>query len=73
MAQMSFAESRGETVPVQLPNGAIVKVEVEGIDEIISAREIAESEAALQNHWAGRDSGMTSEALKQKLFGSSAG
>jgi hypothetical protein len=25
---MSFAESRSETVPVQLPNGAIVKVEV---------------------------------------------
>lgn len=25
---MSFAESRGDTVPVQLPNGAVVKVEV---------------------------------------------
>lgn len=25
---MTFAESRGDTVPVQLPNGAIVKVEV---------------------------------------------
>jgi hypothetical protein len=25
---MTFAESRSETVPVQLPNGAIVKVEV---------------------------------------------
>lgn len=25
---MSFTESRGDTVPVQLPNGAIVKVEV---------------------------------------------
>jgi len=70
---MSFAESRSETVPVQLPKGAIVKVEVEGIDEIISAREIAESEAALQDYWAGRDSGTTSEALKQKPFGSSAG
>jgi hypothetical protein len=25
---MSFAESRSDTVPVQLPNGAIVKVEI---------------------------------------------
>ena len=25
---MTFAESRSETVPVQLPNGEIVKVEV---------------------------------------------
>jgi hypothetical protein len=25
---MTFAESRGDTVPVQLPNGAIVKFEV---------------------------------------------
>ncbi len=25
---MSFAESRSDTVPVQLPNGAIIKVEV---------------------------------------------
>jgi len=25
---MTFAESRSETVPVQLPNGAIIKVEV---------------------------------------------
>jgi hypothetical protein len=25
---MTFAESRSETVPVQLPNGAIVKFEV---------------------------------------------
>jgi len=25
---MTFTESRGDTVPVQLPNGAIVKVEV---------------------------------------------
>ena len=72
MAQMSFAESRGEPVPVQLPHGAIVKVEVEGVEEIISAREIAESEAALQDYWAGRDRGMNSAALKQKLFGSSA-
>jgi hypothetical protein len=25
---MTFAESRGDTVPVQLPNGSVVKVEV---------------------------------------------
>ena len=25
---MTFSESRGDTVPVQLPNGAIVKIEV---------------------------------------------
>ncbi len=25
---MTFAESRSDTVPVQLPNGAVVKVEV---------------------------------------------
>ncbi|MFM7426239.1 MAG: hypothetical protein ACKO7W_14820 [Elainella sp.] len=44
-------------------------VEVEGTDEIISAAEIAESEAALQDYWAGRDKGISSAALKQKLFG----
>ena len=48
-------------------------VEVEGTDEIISAAEISESEAALQEYWAGRDSGMTSAALKQKLFGGNLG
>jgi hypothetical protein len=48
-------------------------VEVEGTDETISPEEIAESEAALQDYWAGRDSGITSEALKQKLFGGNLG
>jgi len=48
-------------------------VEVEGTDEIISAEEISESEAALQEYWAGRDPGMTSAALKQKLFGGKLG
>jgi hypothetical protein len=50
-----------KALSVSLPH----PVEVEGSDEIISAAEIAESEAALQEYWAGRDSGMTSAALKQ--------
>ena len=44
-------------------------VEVEGDDEVISAQEIAESEAALQDYLAGRDSGISSKELKSKLFG----
>lgn len=48
-------------------------IEVEGTDEVISAQEIAESEAALREYRAGRDTGMTSAALKQKLFGESLG
>jgi hypothetical protein len=48
-------------------------VQVEGTDEMISEEEISESEAALQDYWAGRDSGMTSAVLKQKLFGGSLG
>jgi hypothetical protein len=44
-------------------------VVVEGTDEVISAEEILDSEAALQDYWAGRDTGITSAALKQKLFG----
>ncbi|QZZ22173.1 hypothetical protein J5X98_07215 [Leptothermofonsia sichuanensis E412] len=43
-------------------------VEVEGTEETISAEEILESEAALQDYWAGRDSGVTAKALKRKLF-----
>ncbi len=43
-------------------------VEVTGTDELVSAEEIFESEAALQDYWAGRDKGMTATALKQKLF-----
>jgi hypothetical protein len=54
-----------EALSTSLPH----PVEVEGTDEMISAEEIFESEAALQEYWAGRDSGMTSAALKQKLFG----
>lgn len=48
-------------------------VEVEGTEETISVEEIAASEAALQDYWAGQDPGMTSEALKQKLFGGKLG
>ena len=48
-------------------------VEVEGTNEIISAAEISESEAALQEYWIGQDKGMTSAALKQKLFGGTFG
>lgn len=39
------------------------------LDETSSLEEIAESEAAVQEYWAGRDSGITSTALKHKLFG----
>jgi hypothetical protein len=48
-------------------------VEVEGIDEIISAEEISESETALQEYRTGRDKGIPSTALKQKLFGGNFG
>lgn len=58
-----------EALSVSLPYA----VEVEGIDEIVSAEEVSESEAALQEYRAGRDPGMTSTALKQKLFGGNLG
>ncbi|AFZ13275.1 hypothetical protein Cri9333_2408 [Crinalium epipsammum PCC 9333] len=48
-------------------------VEVEGDDEVISVEEIAESEAALQDYLAGRDSGISSKELKSKLFGDKIG
>jgi hypothetical protein len=48
-------------------------VEVEGSDELISTEEIAESEAALQNYWAGIDRGVPSAELKQRLFGGNLG
>ncbi|MCL1465669.1 hypothetical protein [Argonema galeatum] len=44
-------------------------VEVEGDLEVIPAEEIAESEAAWQDYLAGRDRGISSKELKQKLFG----
>jgi hypothetical protein len=58
-----------DALAVSLPHS----VEVEGTDEIISAAELSESEAALQEYWAGRDPGITSDALKQKLFGGNLG
>lgn len=48
-------------------------VQVEGVDEVISAEEIAESEAGLQDYWAKRDAGTAAADLKQKLFGGSVG
>ncbi|HAA28213.1 MAG TPA: hypothetical protein DCE56_11720 [Cyanobacteria bacterium UBA8553] len=50
-----------------------IPVEVEGDDEIIPSEEIAESEAAWQDYLAGRDSGLSSEELKLKLFGKKLG
>jgi hypothetical protein len=44
-------------------------VEVEGDLEVISAEEIAESQAALADYFAGRDRGISSKELKPKLFG----
>ncbi|MEG4457866.1 hypothetical protein [Microcoleus sp. N9_A1] len=44
-------------------------VEVEGDDDVISAEEIAESQAALADYFAGRDRGISSKELKLKLFG----
>lgn len=38
-------------------------------DAVISAEEIAESEAALQDYEADRDRGISSQELKLKLFG----
>lgn len=48
-------------------------VEVQGTDEIISAEEVAASDTALQDYRAGRDRGISSQELKQKLFGGSFG
>jgi hypothetical protein len=50
-----------------------IPVEVEGEDEIIPPEEITESEAAWQDYLAGRDSGLSSEELKLKLFGKKLG
>ncbi|NJL40891.1 MAG: hypothetical protein HC840_24975 [Leptolyngbyaceae cyanobacterium RM2_2_4] len=44
-------------------------VEVEGSDEVISAKELSESEMAWQDYQSGRDLGISSEELKLKLFG----
>ncbi len=58
-----------EALSIDLPQS----VQVEGVDEVISAEEIAESEAGLQEYWAKRDSGIPPSALKQKLFGGNVG
>ncbi|PSB32671.1 hypothetical protein [Stenomitos frigidus] len=52
---------------------AYQSVIVEGTDELIPSEEIEESENALQNYRTGRDNGLSSEALKLKLFGRSVG
>ena len=44
-------------------------VEVEGDDEVVSAQEITESQAALADYFVGRDRGISSKELKLKLFG----
>lgn len=41
---MSFSESRSETVPVQLPNGSIVKIEV----TVIGREDVSFSEIQFQ-------------------------
>ena len=46
-----------------------LREEVAEDDEVISAEEIAESEAAWQDYQAGRDRGISSQKLKLKLFG----
>lgn len=60
---------------VPVPNVSVpsAAVEVEGTDETIPIEEILESDAALQDYRAGRDAGMTPDALKQRLFGGSFG
>ncbi len=45
-----------------------LREEVAEDDEVISAEEIAESEAAWQDYHAGRDRGISSKELKLKLF-----
>jgi hypothetical protein len=42
-------------------------IEVEGSDELIPADEIAESEAALQNYWAGSDRGLSAAETRRYL------
>ncbi|MEB3355171.1 MAG: hypothetical protein VKK04_00385 [Synechococcales bacterium] len=43
-------------------------VEVEDSDETISAEELAESDLAIQAYRSGKDPGLSSTALKHKLF-----
>lgn len=46
-----------------------LREEVAEDDEVISAEEIAESEAGWQDYQAGRDRGISSQEIKLKLFG----
>ena len=46
-----------------------VSGKIEDDDEIITDEERAESEAAWQDYLAGRDRGISSKELKQKLLG----
>ncbi|MEZ2226573.1 MAG: addiction module protein [Microcoleus sp.] len=46
-----------------------LREEVAEDDEVISAEEIAESEAGWQDYQAGRDRGISSQEIKFKLFG----
>lgn len=46
-----------------------VSGEAEEDDEVITSEEIAESEAAWEDYLAGRDRGISSKELKQKLLG----
>ena len=49
--------------------GGMLMFEAGSMDEVISAEEIAESEAAWQDYQAGRDRGISSQDIKLKLFG----
>ncbi|MFB2939009.1 hypothetical protein ACE1B6_27465 [Aerosakkonemataceae cyanobacterium BLCC-F154] len=46
-----------------------VSEEVEEDDEVMTTEEIAESEAAWEDYLAGRDRGISSKELKQRLLG----
>lgn len=70
--QVRLREALATVPPPSFPNTSSA-VEVEGTDETIAIEEVLESEAALQDYWAGRDAGMTPEALKQTLFGGKLG
>lgn len=58
-----------EELSINLPQ----PVQVEGVDEVVSADEIAASEAGLQDYLTKRDPGIPAAALKQKLFGGKVG
>jgi hypothetical protein len=69
---LNLAKSLSDNDRVRLLEdlGALVgSVRVEGTDETIPALEIAESQAALEDYRRGLDTGISANALKQKLFG----